>query len=67
MATNKEYLNFILDQLSELDGITHRQMMGEYIIYHYGKIAAYLCDDQLLVKPVASAIKMMPQKKSVAL
>ena len=38
-------------------------MMGEYIIYHHGKIAAYLCDDRLLVKPVASAIKMMPQAK----
>ena len=63
MATNKEYLNFILDQLSELDGITHRQMMGEYIIYLHGKIAAYLCDDRLLVKPVASAVKMMPQAK----
>ena len=63
MATNKEYLSFILDQLSELDGITHRQMMGEYIIYYHGKITAYLCDDRLLVKPVASAIKMMPQAK----
>ena len=63
MATNKEYLSFILDQLSELDGITHRHMMGEYIIYHHGKIAAYLCDDRLLVKPVASAVKMMPQAK----
>lgn len=38
MATNKEYLNFIPDQLSELDGITHRQMMGEYIIYYHGKL-----------------------------
>lgn len=66
MATNKKYLNFILDQLSELDGITHRQLMGEYIIYHHGKIAAYLCDDRLLVKPVASAIKMMPQAKYVS-
>ena len=63
MATNKEYLNFILDQLSELDGITHRQMMGEYIIYYHGKITAYLCDDRLLVKPVASAVRMMPQAK----
>ena len=66
MATNKEYLNFILDQLSELDGITHRQMMGEYIIYYHGKITAYLCDDRLLVKPVASAVKMMPQAKYVS-
>ena len=63
MATSKEYLNFILDQLSELDGITQKQMMGEYIIYYHGKIAAYLCDDRLLVKPVPSAVKLMPDAK----
>ncbi len=60
MSTTKEYLGFILDQLSLLDGITHRQMMGEYIIYHHGKIAAYLCDNRLLVKPVPSAARLMP-------
>lgn len=60
MATSKEYLAFILDQLSDVEGITHRQMMGEYIIYINGKIAAYLCDDRLLVKPVPSAVKLMP-------
>ena len=60
MATSKEYLAFILEQLSDVDGITHRQMMGEYIIYMNGKIAAYLCDDRLLVKPVPSAVKLMP-------
>lgn len=56
MATSKEYLNFILDQLSGLDGITYRQMMGEYMIYYRGKLAAYICDDRLLVKPVPSAL-----------
>lgn len=60
MSTTKEYLSFILDQLSALDGITHRQMMGEYIIYYKGRIAAYLCDDRLLVKPVPSAVRLMP-------
>ena len=60
MATSKEYLAFILDQLSDVDGITHRQMMGEHIIYMSGKIAAYLCDDRLLVKPVPSAVQLMP-------
>lgn len=60
MATSKEYLAFILDQLSEIDGITFRSMMGEYILYHHGKIAAYLCDNRFLVKPVKSAIRMMP-------
>ena len=61
MATTKEYLAFILDQLSEVEGITHRMMMGEYMIYHHGKIAAYLCDDRLLVKPVASAVRLLPE------
>ncbi len=60
MATSKEYFEFILEQLSELDGITYRSMMGEYLIYYHGKLAAYLCDDRLLVKPVASAKKLMP-------
>ncbi len=60
MSTNKEYLGFILEQLSGLSDITHRSMMGEYIIYYRGKIAAYLCDNRLLVKPVAAAKTLMP-------
>lgn len=60
MATSKEFLNFVLDQLSDLGGITYRQMMGEYIIYYGGKIAAYLCDNRMLIKPVKSAFAMMP-------
>lgn len=59
MATKKEFLNFILDQLSDLEGITSRQMMGEYIIYHKGKITAYLCDDKMLLKPVSNVVEMM--------
>ena len=51
MATSKEYLTFILDQLSGLEEVTYRSMMGEYILYYREKIAAYLCDDRLLVKP----------------
>ena len=60
MASSQEFLVFLLDQLSQLDGITHRKMMGEYILYHRGKIAAYVCDDRLLVKPVPSAVRMLP-------
>ena len=60
MAASKEFLSFVLDQLSPLSGITYRQMMGEYIIYYNGKIAAYICDDRLLVKPVPSAVSMLP-------
>ena len=60
MATSKEYINFILEQLSELEEITCRSMMGEYIIYYRGKIAAYVCDNRLLIKPVESAKAFMP-------
>lgn len=61
MASSKGYLDFILEQLSELDGITHRSMMGEYIIYYHSKIAAYVCDDRLLVKPVKAAMELLPE------
>lgn len=60
MATSKEYLSFLLEQLSDLDGIGTRSMMGEYILYLNGKIAAYVCDDRLLVKPTPSARALMP-------
>lgn len=60
MATSKEYMDYILDQLSGVEGITHRKMMGEYILYIHGRIAAYVCDDSLLVKPVAAAKRLLP-------
>ena len=60
MASSKEYLDFILEQLSGLEEITYRAMMGEFIIYYHGKIADGIYDDRLLVKPVSSAIRYMP-------
>lgn len=60
MASSKEYLKFILGQLSDLDEITYRAMMGEFIIYYRGRIAGGIYDDRLLVKPVKSAIDYMP-------
>ena len=60
MASSKEYLDFILEQLSELDEITYRAMMGEFIIYYRGKIVGGIYDDRLLVKPVKAAIGYMP-------
>lgn len=60
MASSKAYLDFILEQLSELKEITYRAMMGEYIIYYRGKIVGGIYDDRLLVKPVKSAILLMP-------
>ncbi len=60
MASSKEYLDFILEQLSVLEEITYRAMMGEYILYYRGKIIGGIYDDRLLVKPVKSAASLMP-------
>ena len=60
MASSKEYLTFVLEQLSDLDDISYRAMMGEYILYFRGKIIGGIYDDRLLVKPVQSAISLMP-------
>lgn len=61
MASSKEYLDYIIEQLAELEEISYRSMMGEYILYYRGKIAAYVCDDRLLVKPVEAAKERMPE------
>ncbi len=60
MASSKEYLEFILGQLSELEENTYRAMMGEFIIYYRSKIVGSIYDDRLLVKSVKSAISYMP-------
>ena len=60
MASGKTYLQFILEQLQEVDGVTYRAMMGEYILYYKGKIFGGIFDDRLMVKPVAAAKERMP-------
>ena len=60
MASSKGYLAFVLEQLSELDEISYKTMMGEYIIYYRGKVVGGIYDDRFLVKPVKSAVAMMP-------
>ena len=60
MASSKEYLQFILGQLSELEEINYRAMMGEFILYYRGIIVGGIYDDRLLIKPVSSAISYMP-------
>ena len=60
MASGREYLEFILEQLSGLENITWKAMMGEYIIYWRGKIIGGIYDDRFLVKPTKSAVAMMP-------
>ena len=63
MASRKEYLDFILEQVSELDNVSYKAMMGEFIIYYNGKIIGGIYDDRFLVKPVESAIAYMPNAK----
>ena len=60
MASSKEYLDFILDQLSGLDGVSYRAMMGEYILYFRGRIPGGIYDDRFLVKPVPAALALLP-------
>ncbi len=60
MASTKDYLDFILEQLSELDEISYRAMMGEYVLYYRGKVFGGIYDDRFLVKPTKSAETMMP-------
>lgn len=60
MASSKEYLDFVLEQLSELDEVSFRAMMGEYILYYRGRVFGGIYDDRLLVKPAPSAVKLMP-------
>ncbi len=64
MASSKEYLDFILEQLSECSGISYRAMMGEYIIYCRGKVIGGIYDDRFLIKPTKSAFAMMPDAAS---
>lgn len=60
MASTKDYLDFILEQLSELDEISYRAMMGEYVLYYRGKVFGGIYDDRFLVKPTKQAKTMMP-------
>ncbi len=60
MASTKEYLDFVLEQLSGLEEVSFRAMMGEYILYYRGRVFGGIYDDRLLVKPVPAAVKLMP-------
>jgi len=60
MASSKEYLDYVLEQLSGADEITYRAMMGEYIIYYRQKVIGGIYDDRFLVKNIKSARDMMP-------
>lgn len=60
MASTKDYLDYVLEQLSELDDISYRAMMGEYVLYYQGKVFGGIYDNRFLVKPTKSAKALMP-------
>ena len=60
MASSKAYLEYILDQLSDLDAVSWRAMMGEYVLYYRGRIIGGIYDDRFLVKPTPTAKARMP-------
>ena len=60
MASSKEYLAFVLEQLAGLEGVTHRAMMGEYVLYYQGKVVGGIYDDRFLIKPTKSARELLP-------
>ena len=55
MASTKDYLNYVLEQLSGLADVRYRAMMGEYVLYYRGKVVGGVYDDRLLLKPTPSA------------
>ena len=63
MASSKEYLAFILDQFSELEEMSYRPMMGEYILYYRGKIIGGIYDNRLLLKPVKLVMDQLEQTR----
>lgn len=63
MSSSKGYLEYILEQLAELEDISHRAMMGEFILYYRGKIIGGVYDDRFLVKPTKSAVMLLPDAK----
>ena len=63
MASSKEYLAYIMEQLSGLEEITCRAIMGEYILYYHGKIVGGIYDDRLLVKPIRAAVSLLPDAR----
>ena len=60
MASTKEYLDFVMEQLSDLEEVSFKSMMGEYILYYRGKVFGGIYDDRLLLKPVSAAVRLMP-------
>ncbi len=60
MATSIEFLNYFLEQLKDISDISCRRMMGEYLIYYRGKLVGNICDNRVFIKPVSTALNLLP-------
>lgn len=66
MASNKDYLDYVLEQLSLLEDISYRMMMSEYIIYYKGKIIGGIYDNRFLIKQCKTSLEMLPEAEKVS-
>lgn len=64
MASSKEFLEYVLELLSSLEDVSYRPMMGEYVLYHRGKVVGGIYDDRLLLKPTKGALLLMPDHET---
>ena len=60
MASSRGYLEYVLEQLSGVEGLRYRPMMGEYLIYCRGRVVGGVYDDRLLLKATPSALALLP-------
>jgi TfoX/Sxy family transcriptional regulator of competence genes len=51
MASDLEFVQFVVDQMADADSISYRNMFGEYVVYSEGKVVALICDNRLFIKP----------------
>ncbi len=63
MASSRQYLGLVLDQLASLEEVSSRAMMGEFLLYVKGRVVGGIYDDRLLVKPTASARRLLPNAR----
>lgn len=54
MASDKNFLDFVVDQIENAGQITYRNMFGEYVMYSDGKVFALVCDNKLFIKPTVA-------------
>lgn len=51
MASDQDFVEFIVEQIENAGTVTYRKMFGEYAVYVDGKVIALVCDNQLFIKP----------------